>query len=969
MADIEKTPVITFKTEDSGLLKGVTSVKELKLAIAQLKDEIVRMRQAGEDTTKQTTQLQAAQRELNTVMGLTKKGVDGVEGSYDSLVAKLREAKTEWRALPKFINGELNPAWEKARQQVEQYNTELKNYDASVGVYTRNVGNYKSALEGFTGSLGQAAQVGGQFTNGLTAMSGIMGIVGADTSDMDDAMKNMRITVGLLQGARGFAGLIKQLGDYIKLSAKSVTTTKADTVAKKANTEATTAMAGAETAAAGATTLLGTALKAIGIGLIVSALAFIVAHLEDIVKWVTDLGVKLGIIKEKSKDQLSLVEQTQKKYEEQKETLDKQSRIMQAQGKSQKDILKFQIQEITASIKTKEAELASAQATVKRLEAHNWIQRVLNGENKEYKQMKKVVEELTAELKEQKKTLEDTQFDLELEGYREETEKRKKIQTDAEKKAAEEAAKLAKERAEAWKKGDETIKKGVDAATKSIQDQETAVQKLDRQWKETEKIYEAATKETKKRIALYEAAVTINRSDAASTALLAQETKNLEKLEKGLIYEKEAYYGKRYEAAAAEDYAAIERNVKEIYGWRVKEEEASEKLFGYSKDQYGLSISAKKADQERVAILKAQVQSAEEYLRTVEKINPSIYNSKLTRKDYEDEFGLKEPAVSALLDYFGKSEELKQAEQDALASMLVSFEDAFNKALENGNFNIARSLYDTFFFKDENFKALWNEVGIQNAHEYYESFEKALMDAELEAGEDASMEMFNYFQGRWQEGFGVIRELEKELERLKKSSTDWSVTEIVAKEEELAKKRLEIFQNVFKQYGNVINKYGISTGKVLSSTADFWDALLQKQVKDRKKTEEEAKKSFKAVKALQISTAVINTAAAVVQALADTTVPSYYVKAANAIAAGITGAAEIVKISSTDFSGSASYSSSSSGSAPTITQTPAMVNTYGINPADYAEAAAQNPVRVYVLEQDITEAQQAARTRVAESTF
>lgn len=968
MADIEKTPVITFKTEDSGLLKGVTSVKELKTAIAQLKDEIVRMRQAGEDTTKATTQLQAAQRELNTVMGLTKKGVDGVEGSYDNLVAKLREAKTEWRALPKFINGELNPAWESARQKVEQYNTELKNYDASVGVYTRNVGNYKSALEGFTGTLGQAAQVGGQFTNGLTAMSGIMGIVGADTSDMDDAMKNMRITVGLLQGARGFAGLIKQLGDYIKISVKSTTTTKADTVAKKANTEATTAMAGAETAAAGATTLLGVALKALGIGLIVSALAFVVAHLEDIVKWVTDLGVKLGIIKERNKDQLSLVEQTQKKYEEEKDTLDKQSRIMQAQGKSQKDILKFQIQEITASIKTKEAELASAQATVKRLEAHNWIQRVLNGENKEYKQMKKVVEELTAELKEQKKTLADTQFDLELEGYREATDARKKAQSAADKKASEEAARLAKERAEAWKKSDEAVKKGVEAATKAIQEQETAVQKLDREWKETEKTYENATKETKKRIALYEAAVKVNSSDAASTALLVQETKNLEKLEKGLIYEKEAYYGKRYEAAAAEDYAAIERNVKEIYGWRVKEEEASENLFGYTKDQYGLSISAKKADQERVAILKAQVKAVEDYLRTVEKINPEDYNSKLTRKDYEG-MGLKEPAITALLDYFGKSTELKQAEQDALASMLVSFEDAFSKAVEEGNFNTARVLMDNFFFGDEdNMKKLWEEVGIRNAHDYFKSFEKALMDAELEAGEDASMEMFNRFQGHWSEGFGVIRQLEEELERLKKSNGEWAVLEIVAKEEELAKKRLEIFQSIFKQYSNVINKYGVSTGKVLTATGDLWEALLQKQVKNGKKSEEEAKKSFKAVKALQISTAVINTAAAVVQALADTTVPSYYVKAANAIAAGIAGAAEIVKISSTDFSASGSYSASNS-TAPTITQTPAMVNTYGINPNDYAEAAAQNPVRVYVLEEDITNAQQAVRTRVSEATF
>lgn len=943
MADLEKSPIIQFRTDDSGMLKAVGSVKELKLAISQLKDDIVKMRQSGQDTTQTVTQLQAAQRELNTVMGLTKKGVDGVEGSYDNLVAKLREAKAEWRALPQFINGELNPAWEKARLEVEQYNTQLKNMDASVGVFTRNVGNYKSALEGFSGTMGQAAQIGGDFKNGLTAMSSMLIMAGYNTEGMNDAMKALTITVGILQGTKGLSGLIGKITSYIKESAKSVTATKADTTAKNANAAANTTMAAAEGTATVATTALGVALKALGIGLIVSAVALLVDHLEDIAGWLTGIGEKLGLIKKKGEGNLSTAEKTKEAYEKEKDELDKQVRIMQAKGKSQRDILKFQIQQIEASIKTKEAELESAKATLERLKQHNWLQRVLHGEQKEYKEIKNYIEEATAEIKEQKKTLESTRFDLELEGYREQTEAAKKAQTAADK-AAQEAARKA---AEALKKSQEIIKKGADEATKAIQKQETEVQKLDREYAEQSKLIEDAIAETRK---------------------LSGTTADVKLLEDGLVALKTDYFRKRYEATAAEKEKEIAREVEKQFGYRKLHEETQQKLLGSTNTYYKYNISISAKEKERVALLRAQVASIEEYLRTAENISDIAQYSGKTREELEKE--LKEPAITALLSYFGKSAELKAAEHDALASLLISFEDAFNKAISDGDFTVAEHLMNNFFFgKEGNMEKLWEETGILNATAYFEGFEKALLDAKVAdpvAGLGTSF--FNYFQGDIKSGFLVIDHLKERIEELKKSTEDWAIEELLEKEEELYKKRLEIFSIIFRQQQKIIDNYGVSTGKVLKSVADLWEAELQAKVKNGKKTEEEAKKSFKAVKALQISTAVINTAAAVVQALADTTVPSFYVKAANAAAAGIAGAAEIVKIASTDFSSSSSYSQSNT-SAPTLTQSAPMVNTYGINPADYAEANAQNPVRVYVVESDITEAQNASRVRVAESTF
>lgn len=940
MADLEKTPVITFRTDDSGMVKGVTSVKDLKTAIAQLKDEIVRMRQAGEDTTKATSDLQAAQRELNTVMGLTKKGADGVEGSYDSLVAKLREAKTEWRALPKFINGELNPAWEKARQQVEQYNNELKNMDASVGVYTRNVGNYKSALEGFSGTMGQAAQIGGDFKNGLAAMSSMMIMAGYDTEGMNDAMKALTITVGVLQGMKGLSGLVGKISTYIKESAKSVTATKADTVAKNANTTATNAMTVSETAAAGATTLLGTALKAIGIGLIVSALAFIVDHLEDIAGWLTGIAEKLGLVKKKNEDSLSLAEKTKKAYEDEKEELDKQVRIMQAKGKSQKDILKFQIQQVEASIKTKEAELESAKGTLERLKQHNWLQRVLHGEQKEYKEIKKYIEEATAEIEEQKKIREGYQFDLELEGYKEETEAANKAKAAADK-AAQEAARKA---AEALRKSQEIIKKGADEAKKAVQGQETALQKLDREYGEQKKLIEDAITETKK---------------------LSGETANVADLEEGLTAVKTEYFRKRYEIQSAEAEKEVTASLEKRYGILDGVAEAQEKILGKTYTLYDTVTDISWADRQRIRTLKAQVSLIEEYLKNEEKIVDIAQYSGKTKEELEKE--LKEPAVTAILKYFSKSTELKAAEQEALANMLKEFESAFSDALSSGDFKQATKLWsEAFFGISNNYEKLYNEVGIKAGADYMNGFLTQINSALAESDNPLSA----YLGGTT---WGYVFEIQnkKWYDILKSGTATWA---------EEWNARSMILENFGKRYDKFLSTYGSATTNVLSNTANLWNAVIEAKQKDIDKQKDEGKisekeykrrteqnkKSFDNLKSLQIATAVINTASAVVAALADMSVP-FYVRLANSVAAGIAGAAEVVKIKSTDFGSAGSYDVSSS--APTITQAAPVVNTYGINPADYAEANAQNPVRVYVVESDITEAQNASRVRVAESTF
>ena len=959
MADIEKTPVIQFRTDDSGLMKGVTSIKELKTAIAQLRDEEVKLRQAGQDTTKVTNDLQAAQRELNAVMGLTKKGVDGVEGSYDSLVAKLREAKTEWRALPKFINGELNPAWEKARQQVEQYTNELKNMDASVGNYQRNVGNYKSALEGFSGTMGQAAQIGGDFKNGIAAMSNMMLMAGVNTEGMSDAMRGLSIVVGVLQGAKGFSGLIGKISTYIKESLKSVSTTKADTTAKNANTVATQGMATAETAAAGATTLLGTALKAIGIGLIVAAVALLVDHIQDIANWLGKVGEKLGIVKKQSKEWEGANERLTNRFEEQNRELQLQQKVLAAQGKTKKELLEQQKAQIQLQINETKATIANIEARVKQMQADSGWVRFWKGENKKIKEAQEEVKALSESLKGLYQNMQEVNVDIRVEEINGD-----KTARDA---AAKDRAEAEKKAAEALKKAQDIVNKGTQEATKAIDEQKTAIEKLEAEYKKSEKVITEAIDKLK---------------------TISGVTGDIKDLEEGLSAIRTNYYTKRYELQAAEDVEKIMSAKDREYETTEELERVYDKILGINNQIYATNLNVSAAERKRYDTLREQ----QKYYRKQIELTDTILNS-LKGVDYDDivkEFG--EPIATAIKLYFDKSKELKDAGYSIFEGIFSNFEQRYREQLESGRFDTAERFAENFV---QQMEGEFEKLGLSKEFSNYLTIVKeAIYNEVVRASEEPLMlnikdNTIQYLEQRKQEleeavqhYAGVIFEHDKEfkstpLEQLREEWWDEhdelmrlyydAQLQIYAIDEEMTEKRKQVYADFYSQLGKYINTYGVSTGKVLGSVADFWEAELQAKVKNGKKTEEEAKRSFKAVKALQISTAVINTAAAVVQALADTTVPSYYVKAANAIAAGIAGAAEVVKIASTDFSSSGSYSASNS--APTLTQTPQMVNTYGINPADYAEANAQNPVRVFVVESDITEAQNAARVRVAESTF
>ena len=168
-----------------------------------------------------------------------------------------------------------------------------------------------------------------------------------------------------------------------------------------------------------------------------------------------------------------------------------------------------------------------------------------------------------------------------------------------------------------------------------------------------------------------------------------------------------------------------------------------------------------------------------------------------------------------------------------------------------------------------------------------------------------------------------------------------------------------------------------SISNVMGTVSEIMQQNIEEKVKRGEITEEEAEKEFESVKKLQIAEAIINTLTGALQAQMSVWAPgsgihSVWAKIAMSAALGIqtlaAGYAQVQKIKSTTFGGGGG-----GASQPTIitgAATPLLNEAQDINNLNAMNVSTEQPdQRVYVLETDITDAQNRNRVRVSESTF
>lgn len=123
------------------LLRDSGGLKEYKQYVDSLKGSLLNLDKTSEEYKQKSIELTEAQEHLNEVMAIGKNNGEFLEGSYDYLSKQMSELKKEWKAT--------GDAAERARlgEQINSINNQLKDMDASVGVFSRNVGNYSAAYE------------------------------------------------------------------------------------------------------------------------------------------------------------------------------------------------------------------------------------------------------------------------------------------------------------------------------------------------------------------------------------------------------------------------------------------------------------------------------------------------------------------------------------------------------------------------------------------------------------------------------------------------------------------------------------------------------------------------------------------------------------------------------------------------------------------------------------------------------
>lgn len=200
-------------------------------------------------------------------------------------------------------------------------------------------------------------------------------------------------------------------------------------------------------------------------------------------------------------------------------------------------------------------------------------------------------------------------------------------------------------------------------------------------------------------------------------------------------------------------------------------------------------------------------------------------------------------------------------------------------------------------------------------------------------------------------------------------------------EDERTKKNKQAMQDRIKnlkQNMKIAQQLSRSVANVMGTVSDIMQANIEEKVKRGEISEEEAEKEFENVKKLQIAEAIINTLTGALQAqmsvwAPDSQIHGVWTKIAMSAALGIqtlaTGYAQVQKIRNTTFGGGGA-----SGSAqPTIitgAATPLLNEAQDLNELDAMYVTGQQKEqKVYVLESDITNAQNKQKVRVTESTF
>lgn len=156
---------------DGDILDNIKTFKDYKNVIERLSVSLSKMDEDTDEYEKTLTDLNKVQNAYNEAMSISKSKTDAAAGSYNALSKEMSELKKQFKAT----NDESER--QKIGEKINDINDKLKDMDESIGVYSRNVGNYASA---FTGGLKNLSESFKALNNPMAlAKKGVLALNGA----------------------------------------------------------------------------------------------------------------------------------------------------------------------------------------------------------------------------------------------------------------------------------------------------------------------------------------------------------------------------------------------------------------------------------------------------------------------------------------------------------------------------------------------------------------------------------------------------------------------------------------------------------------------------------------------------------------------------------------------------------------------------------------------------------------------
>ena len=758
---------LEIKVTTPGLDESITTVKELKQHISELRDKLITTSYGTTEWDATVQDLTTSVNKLTQVQKAEKDQVSLNEGSYKSIEAKMKELTQVYKTMA-VVTEEDRQKQIALAVEINDLNDQLKGLDAAIGNHQREVGNYKAAFEGLKGSFEITTEAGQQLASGFSSVAGIIGLSASEASSANSAFSALSGTFSVVSSVTETLGrsteamskayeIATEFGDVFKKSKDAETKSiKTNTAAEKASAKASKASTAATTAQTAATKTADKATKAFNKTLlsnpftaIIVVVVALIAHLEDIVNVFEKVGQALGFINDDTNEFANATDNLTSKFDKQNKELERELKILKASGAAEKDIIKAKLDLAKAQEKEITTTLEAAKARLAQLKADGAWKRFWSGTRKEYEELTKEVEKLTAE----------------QEKY---TEKVLDLQTDANEEEI-------KQNKDAQKRREEAVKKRIEDVKKVAEEQKKALEKTTADAKAAFKAISDAWAKTlndlKTTGALFDNANIKSESDTLVNILgkSADEIKKL--IESTGTYINGVYHSVLYEAIKEVNDAADSRikTLEDQYDFEKKllKQDIDDKTAYYqelNEELAKIEASGGKGSSDYNAKIKDIIDLGDEISRLTEKY---ITFDETNKKVFEETFD----AIRTEANYTAKElanisgnsslaeglfdEESMIVLYDAANELGVTYAyildtaNSFSSELGN-NVKSLKSLYDDGIIDFEQYT-----IGIKNAQTEYEkgveNFNKAYGNLKLFPSENVTVEQAEKFNAEYKE--------------------------------------------------------------------------------------------------------------------------------------------------------------------------------------------------------------------------